>query len=178
MPNNSLPPLPLQIISHNVQGLNSPVKRRKILQSFHSQRAAVVMLQETHFPIRYSPSFLHATFPQFYLANAEDKTRGVAILFAKNCQFKIIKTHKDPEGRFILVKGQIEDQLYSFVSYYSPNRGQGIFFHSMFHSLGSLLEGMVIFGGDSNIAFDQSLDKSKPPSKQLTRPTKISSKIA
>lgn len=36
----------------------------------------------------------------------------------------------------------------------------------------------MILGGDSNIAFDQDLDKSKPPSTQHTRPTKGSSKIA
>lgn len=33
-------------------------------------------------------------------------------------------------------------------------------------------------GGDSNGAFDQGLDKSKPPSAQLTRPTRVSLKIA
>lgn len=47
----------------------------------------------------------------------------------------------------------------------------------MFRTLGSLLEGIVIYGGDSNITFDQSLDKSKPQSSQLIHPRKISSKI-
>lgn len=134
------------------------------------------MLQETHFPTRFSPSFPH--FPQFYLANAEDKTRGVAILFAKDCQFKVSKTLSDPEGRFLLVKGQIVDQTFSLISYYTPNKGQSVFFTSLFQTLGPLLEGTVILGGDSNVAFDQSLDKSKLPAKQLARPTKISSKIA
>lgn len=136
------------------------------------------MLQETHFPSRFSPSFLHARFPSFYLANAEDKTRGVAILFSKDCQFKVSQTRCDPEGRYILVKGQIADQTFSLISYYAPNKGQNVFFTSLFQTLGPLLEGTVIFGGDSNVAFDQSLDKSKPPAKQLSRPTKISSKIA
>lgn len=33
-------------------------------------------------------------------------------------------------------------------------------------------------GGDSNVAFDQGLDKTKPLKAQLTRPTKMSQKIA
>lgn len=40
------------------------------------------------------------------------------------------------------------------------------------------MEGTVIFGGDSNVAFDQGLDKSKPPGTQMTRPTKVNLKIA
>lgn len=48
----------------------------------------------------------------------------------------------------------------------------------MFQILGPLAGGTVIYGGDSNITFDQGLDKNGPPSSQLTRPAKSSSKIA
>lgn len=41
-----------------------------------------------------------------------------------------------------------------------------------------MLEGTVVFGGDSNTAFDQGLDKSLPPGKHLTRPSKQSLHIA
>lgn len=51
----------LKTFSHNVQGLNSPVKRRKILQQLHTLKADVVLLQETHFPASYQPNFLHKT---------------------------------------------------------------------------------------------------------------------
>lgn len=136
------------------------------------------MLQETHFPRWYIPSFLHAQFPKFYLANAEDKSKGVAILFAKKCKFSVQQEYRDPDGRYILIKGFIEDHLFSFVSYYIPNKGQVKFFQTMFQVLGPKIEWTVIFGGDSNTAFDQSMDKSKPPASQLTHPTRNSSSIA
>lgn len=85
---------------------------------------------------------------------------------------------KDPEGRFLLVKGTIEGHLYLSFPTYTPNKGQAAFFKHLFESLSPDLEGTVILGGDSNSAFDQGLDRSRPPASQLTRPTKESLKIA
>lgn len=85
----------------------------------------------------------------------------------------------DPEGRFLPVKGVIKDYIYSFISYYTPTKCQAHFFHSMFLTLGPLVEDTVIFGGDSNIAFDEGLDKAWPlgrlvhSSKQSLRITKM-----
>ena len=168
----------LRIASHNVQGINSPIKRRKLMDHYKSLHLDIVMLQETHFPVRYSPTFIHSYFPQFYLASAENKTKGVAILISKKCTFVKISDTVDPEGRFILVKGKIGDQLFSLVSYYAPNRGQAKFFKSLLDTLSPELEGTIVFGGDSNTALDQGLDKSKPPGSRVLRPTKESLKIA
>lgn len=45
----------LCIASHNVKGLNSHVKRRKILQHYNNQKIDILLLQETHFPKSYTP---------------------------------------------------------------------------------------------------------------------------
>lgn len=71
--------------------------------------------------------------------------------------------HRDPEGRFILVKGVLDDHLYALFSCYAPNKGQTTFFQAMLQTLGPLVEDTVVLGGDSNTAFDQGLNKTKPP---------------
>lgn len=152
----------IRIVSHNVQGINSPIKR-KLFKLYH--KSGMLLLQETHFPRPYNPSFLHQHFPQFYLSNVENKTKGVAICFSKHLNFAMLLFYmshvfKDPSGRYILVKGTIDGTLYSFVSYYSTNKAQDKFFSSMMQSLSSQLEGAIVLGGDSNIAFDLALDKS------------------
>lgn len=76
----------------------------------------IVLLQETHFPIRYNPKFLHSHYRTSYLANAANKSKGVTVLFSKNCKFDYNLTHRDPEG-----KGSIEGNIYSIISYYAPN---------------------------------------------------------
>lgn len=90
----------------------------------------------------------------------------------------MVKEHADPEGRFILVKGTLEGRLHTFVSYYAPNRGQKIFFHHMLDILQPLMEGIIIIGGDSNLAFDSRLDKSKLQDAKIIRPTKASTQVA
>lgn len=82
----------LKIALHNVHGLNSPSKRHKAFQSYHSRGLDIVLLQETHFPASYNPTFLHRTFPTFFLANADTKKRGVAILLSKSTPFTLTHT--------------------------------------------------------------------------------------
>lgn len=104
----------LRIASHNVQGMNLPVKRQKFSQYYHTQKIDILFLQETHLPHSYSPSYI---YPKFRLPNAETKTKGVTIfIFSSSCNFSLTSEFKDPEGRFLLVKGLIDGQLYSLVS--------------------------------------------------------------
>lgn len=137
----------LKVASHNAQGLNSPRKRRLAFDHYKSLRLDIVLLQETHFPIRYSPRFLHSYYPSFFLANAPNKTKGVAILISKNSKFAHILDFRDLGGRFILVKGTLEGVLCFIISYYAPNKGQATFFQNLFATLNPLLEGKVIWGG-------------------------------
>ena len=169
---------PLSVVTHNTQGLNSPIKRRKALQVYKSLHVDVVFLQETHFPKRYNPTFMHAHYPLFFLAKAENKTKGVAVLFSRYCNFNLIKEYGDPEGRFILIKGTLDEKMYTFVSYYAPNRGQKRFFTQMLDTLRPFMEGIIVMGGDSNLAFDIGLDKSKSKADKVIRPTKISLQVA
>lgn len=145
-------PQPLKVVSHNVHGPNSPSKRQKVLQHLHSQKVDVALLQETHFPKSYRPTFIHSKFPTFYLSNTDDKTKGVGIIFSHKSKFSLKLEHKDPEGRYILVTEELDDQNYSFLSYYALNKGQLSFFQSMLKTLTPLLEAMIIIGGDSNRA--------------------------
>lgn len=168
----------LKIISHNTQGLNSPIKRRKLFQLYKSMHTDVLFLQETHFPSSYQPSFLHHQFPQFFLASAKNKTKGVAICFTKHINIADLEVVLDPLGRFISVSGTIDGVLYTFVSYYAPNKGQKALFESLLHRLQPHLKGTVFMGGDSNTAFDFALDKSSTGMPKPKRPSKQSSKIA
>lgn len=144
----------IKIISYNIQGLKSPVKRLKVFQIYHSLKSNVLLLQKTHFPISYKSTFIHQNYPQFFLANAENKTKGVAICFSKCLNLSPSRVLKDPEGRHLLVVGTIDGESYTYVSYYTPNKGQAKFLESLTQSLQPHFEGTVISWGNSNIAFD------------------------
>lgn len=65
----------LKIASHNTQGLISLIKRRKALHNYHSRDLDIVLIQETHFPKSFNPTFHHQNYPTFFLANSDDKKR-------------------------------------------------------------------------------------------------------
>lgn len=88
----------LRVTSHNTQGLNSPIKRRKAFQHYLFQGLDILLLQETHFSGNFNPVYLHHKFHTFYLANTEAKKRGVAILFSKIVYFFYSQMIKDREG--------------------------------------------------------------------------------
>lgn len=138
----------MRLLSYKAQGLNSPMKRHKAFQHYHSQQAGIIFIQETNFPAPFKPSFLHKHFPQFFTANADNKTRGVAILFSKNAPFTLVQKIKDPDGRYLLLKGYIGPLLYSFLSYYAYNKSQVALFSSMFCTLSKHFKGLVVCGGD------------------------------
>lgn len=117
----------IRVASHIVQGLNSPLKRRKYFQNSSSQPIEVLLLQETNFHKSYNSSFIHTKFPQFFLAKAEDKTKGVGI-FSKTVTFSPKEEIRDPEGRYVLLSGSVNGTLYTFILYYAPNHGQARFF--------------------------------------------------
>lgn len=98
--------------------------------------------------------FLHKYYPVFLLVNALDKTKGVAVCFSKHVSFTSRQEIGDPEGRFLLVKGLVGEQLCTIISFYAHNVGQAMFFTKLVRALALYLEGQVICGGDTNLALD------------------------
>lgn len=126
---NSKPPTPtLKLISHNAQGPNSAIKPRKLFQLYQTMSSDILLLQETHFPATFRSTFLHQRYPQFFLTNMDNKTKGVAICFSKHINFSETEEIIDPLIRYILVSGTIDGETYTFISYYTPNKGQAKFF--------------------------------------------------
>lgn len=107
---------PIQFLTHIVQGLNLPVKRWKAFNYFHLVGAEIVFLQEIHFPSSYKPNYIHNHYSNFVLANAPDKTQGMSICVAKSLAFTLSQIITDPEGRYLLVKGDLEGTLVTLLS--------------------------------------------------------------
>lgn len=156
------------------------MKLFKVFQNYRSQQETLSLCRRSIFLLlsSFKPSFLHKHFPKFFTANAENKTKGVAILFSKNVPFTLTQEIKDPHGRYLLLKGYIGPLLYTLLSYYAPNTGQVAFFSSMFCTLSRHFEGLVVCGGDFNLALDISLDKSKPVGSKLRSSTRANLRLA
>lgn len=96
------PPLQtLTLHSINIQGLNTPEKRSKLLYSLQRSKTHIALIQETHFRSDTIPKLQNAYFPTVYHAtNAEAKSKGNSILISKHCPLQVTEVHKDPRGGF------------------------------------------------------------------------------
>ncbi|OCT88320.1 hypothetical protein XELAEV_18016954mg [Xenopus laevis] len=78
----------------NVNGLNIPQKRSMAFSDYVKQKIDILLLQETHLSKTSAPKYLSKHYPQVYLASSTTKTKGVAILIAKQQNYQ--------EGRVII----------------------------------------------------------------------------
>lgn len=151
----------LKILSYNVRGLNSPIKRGRLWVELQHWGADVVFLQETHFKSSSIPSLPQNVLNQWYHAVSPiARARGVTIAFKKSCPWTTETLQSDPEGRYLFVKGTLQGRRYTFASIYSPNVGTANFLVKVFRKLEEFKEGCVVVGGDFNMVLEPSIDTS------------------
>lgn len=69
-----------KIISWNVRGINTPIKRGKIYAHLRALKADIIFLQETHIKKTAAKVLCPSWASQVYQSNFSTKSRGVAIL--------------------------------------------------------------------------------------------------
>lgn len=118
----------LKIISINVRGINSPIKRKKILTYLKSHSTDIAFIQETHLSEREHAKLKRDWVGHVYHSSFSTKSRGVAILINKDLMFKLITEEKDKNGRFILINCEVNMSGITLVNVYGPNHDDPLFF--------------------------------------------------
>uniref|UniRef100_A0A803JHI8 Reverse transcriptase domain-containing protein n=1 Tax=Xenopus tropicalis TaxID=8364 RepID=A0A803JHI8_XENTR len=152
----------VKVISLNVNGLNIPEKRRQIVNIMRKGKGDIILLQETHFKNTPQPMHKLGTFSQWYYSNNPDqKTKGVAIAIRKNLNFQLENTLSDPNGRYLLIKGQLYHTPCTIDCVYFPNKNQIPFLNKLKEKNTDFANGLCIIGGDLNFPLDPQNDTSK-----------------
>ena len=94
----------------------------------------------------------------FFSSYKKGKRRGVAILISNAVKFELISQINDREGRFVLVKGKIDQKEVTLFNVYAPPGSNITFFRRIFELITSQTYGTLICAGDFNILLNPSLD--------------------
>uniref|UniRef100_A0AAR2M116 Reverse transcriptase domain-containing protein n=1 Tax=Pygocentrus nattereri TaxID=42514 RepID=A0AAR2M116_PYGNA len=141
----------LTVISYNVKGLHSLIKRKKTLLQLSQSRCQVAFLQETHLSDDEHKNLRKSWADKvYYSSHCSGRKRGVAILIHRQINFTETLVHKDREGRLILVNGTIDGTAVSFINVYAPNEDIPGFVTSVFNTIAEHSSGLLIMGGDFN----------------------------
>jgi len=113
----------------NINGLNSPVKRQKVMTKLKKDRSLIIFLQETHLSSQESEKLKRFGYTNsFYSSFRHGCRRGVIILIPNSVKFECVKKICDKEGRFIIVKGKLENEMVTLVNVYAPPNSPKQFF--------------------------------------------------
>ena len=100
----------LSIITLNLNGLNSPTKRRRLAEWIQKQDPYISCLQEIHLKTRYTYRLKVKGLKKLFLENRDKKKAGVAILISDKIDFKIKTVKRDKEGHYIMIKTSIQGE--------------------------------------------------------------------
>ena len=109
------------LISLNINGLNSPIKRHRLTDWLHKQDTTFCCLQETHLREKDRHYLRMKGWKTIFQAHGLKKQAGVAILISNKIDFQPKVTKKDKEGHFIFIKGKILQEELSILNIYAPN---------------------------------------------------------
>ncbi|XDV29900.1 hypothetical protein PO909_032930 [Leuciscus waleckii] len=150
----------LHILSWNVNGLNSPIKRTKCLDYLRCKKVSFALIQESHLKSADVHRFQNRYFKIISSSSAVNKSKGVLILSRRSTNFSVIRSDGDKEGRITYVVGSLNNTKYAFVSVYAPNEGDPLFFQELLRLVVSLEDCLLVLGGDFNAVLDPQLDRS------------------
>ena len=85
----------LLIITLNVNGLNSPTKRQRLVKWIQKQDPYICCLQETHLETRDRHRLKVKGWKKIFHANRDQKKAGVAILISDKIDFKTKAVKRD-----------------------------------------------------------------------------------
>ncbi len=106
----------LNILSLNVNGLNSAVKRTRALEYLHRKSISCALIQETHLKQSDVACFQNKYYKLAAFSCALNKTKGVLILVNRELNLTIEHLGSDEKGRFVFIRCKIYNNRFALVS--------------------------------------------------------------
>ena len=152
----------LYIITLNINGLNAPIKRHRIVEWIRNHDPHICCLQETHVRTKDLHNLKVKCWKQISQANRQEKkSQGKNTHNGKNRLQK--KSHKKvPEGHFIILKGRTHQEDINIVNIHAPNIGASKYIKKILEDFKEGIDSNTIIVGD----FNTPLSKMDRPSKQ------------
>uniref|UniRef100_K7E6B6 exodeoxyribonuclease III n=1 Tax=Monodelphis domestica TaxID=13616 RepID=K7E6B6_MONDO len=147
------------ILTLNVNGMNSPIKHRQIAEWIRIQNPTICCLQETHMRRVDTQKVRIKGWSKTFWASTDRKKAEVAIMISDKTKAKIDLIRRDRKGKYILLKGTIDNEEMSLINMYAPN---GIAPKFLMEKLGELkeeIDSKTILVGNLNQPLSN-LDKS------------------
>ena len=147
------------LISINVNGLNSPIKRHRVGRWIRKHNPTICCLQETHLTQQDKHRLKVKGWKTIIQANGPQKRAGTAILISDMIDFKIHKIKKDRNGHYLMLRGSVNQEDLTIINIYAPNEKPSKYIKRLLKELQQYINSNTIIVGDFNTPLSQ-LDRS------------------
>ena len=138
----------ISIITLNINGLNVPTKRHRLVEWIQKQDPYICYLQETHFRSQATYRLKVRGWKNIFHANGKQNKAGVAILISDKIDLKIKKIIRDKEGHYMMIKGAIQEEDITIVNICAPNIGAPQYIRQTLTDRKGEIDNNTIVGGD------------------------------
>lgn len=146
-------------VSWNVRGLGAVQKRHRIHAYLLRRKAQIVFFQESHLTDSETQKTRKKWRGKLYSAYS----RGATIWIRHGVPFELLEQRRDDQGRYLLLKGNLDGTLIILGNIYAPNSDQDLFYTRVGTALAEWTDIPWILGGDWNAPMDIDLHRSHPP---------------
>uniref|UniRef100_A0A8C4KZ24 exodeoxyribonuclease III n=1 Tax=Equus asinus asinus TaxID=83772 RepID=A0A8C4KZ24_EQUAS len=137
----------ISIITINVNGLYSPIKRHRVAGWIKKQDPTICCLQETHLGSEDKHRLRVKGWKMILQGNRKQKKAGIAIFISD-------KAHKKrqcaKEGWYIMIKGTVQQEEITFMKIYAPNTGVPKYIKQLLTDLKEETDSNTMIVGDLN----------------------------
>lgn len=125
------------------------------------EKAQIIFCQKTHLTDQEHEKLKKMGFRHTYYSSFKTgRKRGVAILMPNKVHFELQSETKDKEGRFVMVRGKLDDRDVTLLNMYAPPGSNKTFYKKIFDLIAFQSAGVSICAGDLNIILNPKLDTS------------------
>lgn len=125
------------------------------------EKQDIIFWQETHLTTIEHEKLRKMGFKNLYYSSSEKgNARGVAILISNRVNFQFSSQITDKGGRYVLVKGHIDNSEITLLNVYRPPGYDKPLIKKVFNMLTTEASGVLICGGDWNIHLHPSRDST------------------
>ncbi len=153
-------PQSVNIYSMNVRGLGDHLKRTQVFSWLNNRSADIFLLQETHSSVNSEQVWRDDWGnSNIFFSHGTTNSRGVCILFKDSCNFDLVKSFHDNDGRFIILDIVLNNQKITLINVYGPNKDEPLFFENIHRKMTDFDCESIVWGGDFNCVLDTMMDK-------------------
>ena len=144
----------VSFVSLNTRGLADPSKRRDVFSHLRQKKYSIICLQDTHFTKSLERVITSEWGYKVWFSSFRSNSRGVAILFKNDIEFKVHHSYSDNFGNVLLLDIELFQKRITLVNIYGPNEDNPAFYERLKDIIIKQGNANIVITGDWNLLLD------------------------